>query len=96
MPVQQIASIVAEGELLHLTTLRQERYTISYRLKDLEARLDPERFIRLGRGVLANIDEIIRVTPLPGGLYTVRLRNGQQLDVSRIQSRRVRQRLLQL
>ena len=96
VPVQQIASIVAEGELLHLTTLRQERYTISYRLKDLEARLDPERFIRLGRGVLANIDEIIRVTPLPGGLYTVRLRNGQQLDVSRIQSRRVRQRLLQL
>ncbi len=96
VPVQHIASIVAEGELLHLTTSRQERYTISYRLKDLEARLDPDRFIRLGRGVLANIEEIVRVTPLPGGLYTLKLRNGQQLDVSRIQSRRVRQRLLQL
>jgi DNA-binding LytR/AlgR family response regulator len=92
----QIACAIAEGELIHLTTTRQERYTITYRLKDLEARLDPARFIRLGRGVLANIEEIARVTPLPGGMYTVTLRSGQQLDVSRIQSRRLRQRLLQL
>jgi len=96
IPVQHLASVVADGELLHLTTARQERYTISYRLKDLEARLDPARFIRLGRGVLANIEEIVRVTPLPGGMYTVKLRNGQQLDVSRIQSRLLRGRLLQL
>jgi two-component system LytT family response regulator len=96
VPVHHIASVVAEGELLHLTTSRQERYTISYRLKDLEARLDPARFIRLGRGVLANIEDIVRVTPLPGGMYTVKLRNGQQLDVSRIQSRLLKGRLLQL
>jgi two-component system LytT family response regulator len=96
VPVSQIASAIAEGELLHLTTARQERYTISYRLKDLEARLDPARFVRLGRGVLANVEEIVRVTPLPGGMYTVTLRSGQQLDVSRIQSRRLRRQLLQL
>jgi|SRR5579862_1043398 len=96
LPVMQLASIVAEGELLHLTTIRQERHTISYRLKDLEARLDPAKFIRLGRGVLANIDVIVRVTPMPGGLYSVRLQNGQELDVSRIQSRLLRSRLLQL
>lgn len=96
VPAGQIASIVAEGELLHLTTSRQERYTITYRLKNLEARLDPVKFIRLGRGVLVNIDFIARVTPLPGGMYTVKLRNGQQLDVSRIQSRLLRGRLLQL
>jgi DNA-binding LytR/AlgR family response regulator len=50
IPVSQVASIVAEGELLHVTTVSQERHTITYRLKDLEARLDPARFIRLGRG----------------------------------------------
>ncbi len=96
VPTAQVASIVAEGELLHLTTARQERYTITYRLKNLEARLDPAKFIRLGRGVLANVDFIVRVTPLPGGMYTVKLRNGQELDVSRIQSRLLRGRLLQL
>ncbi len=96
VPVGQIVSIVAEGELLHLTTSRQEHYTISYRLKDLEARLDPAQFIRLGRGALANIDAIARVTPMPGGTYLVTLHNGQELDVSRIQSRLLRTRLLQI
>src|SRR4051794_3192797 len=32
LPVRQIASIVAEGELLHLTTVANERFTISHRL----------------------------------------------------------------
>ena len=96
VPVPQIASIVAEGELLHLTTIAQERHTISYRLKDLEMRLDPARFIRLGRGTLVNVEFITRVTPLPGGMYIVKLKNGQELDVSRIQSRLLRERLLQL
>ena len=48
VPVGDIASIVADGELLNITTLRNERHTITYRLKDLEARLDPARFIRAG------------------------------------------------
>jgi two-component system LytT family response regulator len=96
VPVSQIAWIVAEGELLHLTTVRRERHTITYRLKDLEARLDPNRFVRLGRGVLANLDQIAKVTPMPGGMYTVTLQDGQQLDVSRIQSRALRERLLRL
>jgi two-component system LytT family response regulator len=96
VPTSQIASIIAEGEVLHLTTARQDRHTITYRLKTLEARLDPAKFIRLGRGVIANIDFIARVTPLPGGMYSVKLINGQQLDVSRIQSRLLRGRLLQL
>ena len=29
LPVTQLASIVAEGELLHLTTVRGEHYTIT-------------------------------------------------------------------
>ncbi len=96
VPVSQIAAIEADGELLHITTARQERHTIAYRLKDLEARLDPAKFIRLSRGAIANIEYIARVTPMPGGLYTVRLQNGQELDVSRIQSRLLRERLLHL
>ncbi len=50
VPVRQIASIVAEGELLHITTVSGERYSLSHRLHALEARLDPRRFVRLGRG----------------------------------------------
>ena len=96
LPVRQIASIIAEGELLHLTTIGNERYTIAYRLHALEARLDPRRFVRLGRGTLAAVDLIQRFSPMPGGTYQVTLSNGQQLQASRIQSKVLRETLLRL
>jgi two-component system, LytTR family, response regulator len=96
LPVAQIASIVAEGELLYITTIKNERHTITYRLKDLEARLDPARFIRLGRGTLANIDLITKVNVMPGGTHVAALANGQKLQVSRLQSRILRERFLRL
>jgi two-component system LytT family response regulator len=96
VPVDQIASAVADGELLHLHTAAGERHTITYRLKDLEARLDPLEFVRLSRGTLARVDAIHKVSPMPGGTYLVTLRNGQQLPVSRIRSRVVRDQLLKL
>jgi two-component system LytT family response regulator len=96
VPVSQIASIVAEGELLNITTVRNERHTITYRLKDLEQRLDPARFIRLGRGTLANIDLITKVTLMPGGTHVASLTTGQKLQVSRLQFRILRDRFLKL
>jgi two-component system, LytTR family, response regulator len=96
LPVRQVACIVAEGELLHLTTVGNERYTITHRLHALEARLDPRRFVRLSRGTLANVDLIAKVSPMPGGTYTATLSNGHQLAVSRIQSRLLRDSLLKL
>jgi two-component system LytT family response regulator len=96
LPVRQIASILADGELLHITTVGNERYTITHRLHALEERLDPRRFVRLGRGTLANIDVIARIVPMPGGTYLAKLANGQELAVSRIQSRTLRDTLLKL
>jgi two-component system, LytTR family, response regulator len=96
VPVQQIASIVADGELLNITTIRNDRHTINYRLKDLEQRLDPTRFIRLGRGTLANVDLITKVSVMPGGTHVAILSTGHELPVSRLQSRLIRDRLLKL
>lgn len=96
VPVNQIASVVAEGELLYLTTVKGDRHTITYRLKDLEARLDPAQFIRLARGTLANVDAIAKVNVMPGGTHQALLTNGQKLQVSRLQSRVLRERFLRL
>ena len=76
--------------------MQKERHTITYRLKDLEQRLDPARFIRLGRGTLANIDLITKVSVMPGGTHEAILSNGQKLQVSRLQSRALRDRFLKL
>lgn len=96
LPVRQIAFVTAEAELLHITTVANERHTIAHRLHRLEARLDPRRFVRLSRGTLANVDLIARVSPMPGGTYTAFMANGHQLQVSRIQSRVLRETLLKL
>jgi two-component system LytT family response regulator len=96
VPVQTLASIVADGELLHLTTRAGERHTICHRLKDLEARLDPGRFIRVERGALVCIDAIVRISALPGGSYLLVLSNGQEIRASRLQSRILREQLLRL
>jgi two-component system, LytTR family, response regulator len=96
VPVREIASIVAEGEILRLTTAQNETYTIVYRLKDLETRLDPALFVRLGRGTLANLEMLRRVSAMPGGTYVATLSNGQQLNISRLQGRLLRDHLLKL
>ena len=96
VPVSQIASIIADGQLLHLTTTKNERHSITYRLKDLEVRLAAGQFIRLGRGTLANIECIAKINAMPGGTHLAVLSNGQKLQVSRLQSRVIRDRLLKL
>lgn len=96
IPVADVASIIAEGELLHITTATGEKYIINFRLKDIEAKLDPNKFIRLSRGALANIEMFEKVSPLPGGTYQIALTNGQKISSSRLQSRVLRERLFKL
>ena len=95
VPTAEIASVVADGELLHITTSGNQGYTINFRLKDLEARLGPG-FVRLSRGSLVNLDSISLISPLPGGTFLVNLENGQELPTSRLQSRVLRSKLFKL
>jgi two-component system LytT family response regulator len=96
VPVDQLVSIVADGELLHLRTTANETHTISYRLRDLLARLESDRFVRLGRGTVVNVNMIRRIVPVPGGTFIVYLGDNQEFRVSRIQSRVLREKLLRL
>ena len=96
VPVRQILSVVADGELLHIRTTDNETHTICYRLRDLAARLEPSIFVRLGRGTLVNVDMIKRVVTMPGGTFNVILTNNEEFRVSRLQSRVLREQLLRL
>ena len=58
--------------------------------------MDPSRFLRLGRGTLANIDLIVKVSVMPGGTHVAILSTGQRLQISRLQSRILRDRFLRL
>jgi DNA-binding LytR/AlgR family response regulator len=96
VPVAEIVSIVADGELLHITALPNKKFVINHRLKDLEARLAPDKFVRLSRGAIVNLEMVAKISQLPGGTYAVRLENGQEIQSSRLQSRILRERFLKL
>jgi len=96
IPVSEIVSIIADGELLHITNLQNKKYTINFRLKDIEARLDGKKFVRLSRSAIVNTETIVRIAPMPGGTYLISLRNGQEISSSRFQSRMLRDKLLKI
>lgn len=58
LPVSHSASIVAEGELLHITTIKGDRTIVTYRLAGPRNETRPRPFIRLGRGTPASHDAI--------------------------------------
>jgi two-component system LytT family response regulator len=60
-----------------------ETHLLRETLSHLENRLDPGRFLRIHRSWLVNLDCIKELTPLFNGDYTVVLRSGDELTLSR-------------
>jgi len=96
VPVERVAVLEADGETVRLITASNERFSVPARLKDLEERLDPARFIRVSRAQMCNAELIVRVSPQLGGLLQLTLANGLRLTASRLRSRELRDSLLAL
>lgn len=52
-------------------------------LKELAARLDPRRFVRIHRSAIVNLDRVQELQPHFHGSYLVLLKNGASLPLSR-------------
>jgi two-component system LytT family response regulator len=52
-------------------------------MNSLEKRLPPERFVRIGRSTIVNLDRIKELQPLFHGEYAVILRDGTRVTLSR-------------
>lgn len=63
-------------------------------LAGLEGRLGSDRFLRIHRGILVNIDRVLDLQPGPHGDAVVRLSSGAKLPLSRRYKAQVRQRLI--
>jgi len=94
IPASRVAVIAAHGSRLTITTLDQSEHSFEYRLKNLEARLDPSEFLRLNRSVIVRLSIIARISKGRSGTNKVFLENGQQLIMSRKQAVRLRRVVL--
>jgi two-component system LytT family response regulator len=66
------------------------QYMLAVPLADLEARLDPNVFLRVHRSHLVNLDHVVAWTPREDSRFEVTLRSGATITASRLRSRVVR------
>ncbi len=74
--------IEASGNYVVLHAGR-ERHVLRQTMKELEARLDGQRFLRIHRSTIVNVDRISHMQPTYNGEYEVRLTSGKRLTLSR-------------
>jgi two-component system, LytTR family, response regulator len=80
--VDEIDWVEAAGNYLKLHA-GAEAHLLRETMNNLEARLDPEKFLRIHRSTIVNIERIQELQPWFHGDYIVLLRDGTRLTLSR-------------
>jgi two-component system LytT family response regulator len=68
------------------------QYLASLRIGDLERMLDADRFLRIHRSHIVNLDAVAAIEPHPTGRLVVTMRDGVRLFASRKRSKEMRRR----
>jgi two-component system LytT family response regulator len=82
LKTDEIDWIEAEGNYVCLH-VRKESYLLRETISSLEAQLDPQKFPRIHRSQIVNLDRIRELRPWSHGEYHVILHDGTELTLSR-------------
>lgn len=82
LKVDEIDWIEAAGNYVKLHVGR-ETHMIRETMNGIEAKLDPDKFLRIHRSTVVHIDRIKELHPMFSGDYAVILRDGTELALSR-------------
>ena len=82
LDMEEIDWIEAAGNYVRFH-VGEERYQTRKTLTALTGQLDPERFLRIHRSIIVNIDRVKQITPWCRGDGAVVLRDGTRLNLSR-------------
>lgn len=82
LDIDEVDRIVGAGNHVEVHAGPQ-RHLLRESLTRLEARLDPERFVRVSRAAIVGIDHVREVQPLFDGDFVVILKSGAQTGGSR-------------
>lgn len=91
--VAGIVSIAGADDYAEVRTLGG-RHLVRMTLAEFEATLDPDRFARVHRSHIVNLDRIVRAEPAGNGRLLLHMEDGELIQTSRAGSRRVRDRVL--
>ena len=82
VPVQRIDYIEAQDDYVHVYA-RGQKHVKQQTLGELEALLDPARFIRVHRSYVINVESLARVEPYAKDSRVALLKDGARIPVSR-------------
>jgi two-component system, LytTR family, response regulator len=90
----RVTHFYAEDKLI-FAACDGKAYCIDHTIAQLEKNLDPRRFIRIHRGSIVNVEWVLEVASLPGGLLSLRLRDARhtELTVARDRAREFKARM---
>jgi two-component system LytT family response regulator len=80
--VEEIEWIDAEGDYVRIH-VGKAWHLLRETMKNLEAQLDPRRFVRIHRSTIVNLEIVKELQPFFRGEYVVVLQNGTTLKLSR-------------
>ncbi len=80
--IRDVLWIQSHGNMLWLN-LQTARYEYRMTMKDMYRQLDPERFLRVHRNAIVNLDHVVEFDLPRSGNAFVHLRNGKDLPISR-------------
>ena len=90
--VDEIDWVGAQGNYAELH-VGAGSYLVRETMAELEARLDPRRFLRVHRSTIVNLDRVRELRPWFGGDYRVSMLDGTELHLSRLYRSRAAERL---
>jgi two-component system LytT family response regulator len=76
--VSDIAWFEAQGKYVHLH-VGTEQLIMRHTMQSLEQRLDPERFVRVSRSAIINVDHVRHLEPWSPGDFVITLRSGEKV-----------------
>ncbi|MHC1480832.1 LytTR family DNA-binding domain-containing protein [Frateuria aurantia] len=85
-----IEVLAASGNYVNLRVHGRD-YPLRSTLQAISTRIDPQRFVRVHRSFIINLDHLAEITSLPGGDARLTMRDGLQLPCSRRYREAVRQ-----
>lgn len=80
--VDEIDWVEAAGNYVQIYTARRT-HLVRHTVKAMQAKLDPDRFVRVRPSAIVNVDRVVRIVHRPGGEYLITMQDGTQIASSR-------------
>ncbi len=94
--------LVQTAEILWLEALEdyvrihteKTTYLMSQGLGEMARQLDPERFLRIHRSAIVNLDWVKEIHPWSSGRYLLVLKNGKEIETSKSGAKAIKEKLM--